>query len=114
MTAGFFVGDPERVRSLQSGFLQQESGETLVHSLPQQKKNTLLHSGSADCLGLLMVESGQLRAYILSDEGREITIYRLLERDICLLSASCMMKGARFDVCEAEYSFLLSGRRLRL
>lgn len=67
------------------------------------KKDTLLHSGSADCLGLLMVESGQLRAYILSDEGREITIYRLLERDICLLSASCMMKGARFDVAvEAE------------
>lgn len=62
------------------------------------KKGTLLHSGSADCLGLLMVQSGQLRAYILSDEGREITLYRLLERDICLLSASCIMKGARFDI----------------
>ena len=62
------------------------------------KKDTLLHSGSADCLGLLMVESGQLRACIRSEEGREIPISRLPERDSCLLSASCMMKDARFDV----------------
>ena len=67
------------------------------------KKGTLLHSGAMDCLGFLMIQSGQLRAYILSDEGREITIYRLLERDVCLLSASCMMNGSQFDVAvEAE------------
>ncbi len=67
------------------------------------KQGTLLHSGSSDCLGLLMVEAGRLRAYILSGEGREITLYRLLERDVCLLSASCMMRGAQFDVAvEAE------------
>ena len=51
-----------------------------------------------DCTGLLVVESGQLRAYILSDEGREITLYRLFDRDICLLSASCMIRSIRFDV----------------
>ena len=37
---------------------------------------TVLHDGGVDCLGLLLVRSGQLRAYILSDEGREITINR--------------------------------------
>ena len=56
-------------------------------------KGTLLHSGSKDCTGLLLVKSGQLRAYILSDEGREITLYRLFERDICLFSASCLMRS---------------------
>lgn len=67
------------------------------------KKGTVLHNGSADCLGLLVVRSGQLRAYILSPEGREITIYRLFERDVCLLSASCMMRSIQFDVTiEAE------------
>lgn len=50
-----------------------------------------------------MVHSGQLRAYILSAEGREITLYRLFERDMCLLSASCMLRGIQFDITiEAE------------
>ena len=44
------------------------------------KKGTILHNGSADCTGLLLIKTGQLRAYILSDEGREITIYRLFDR----------------------------------
>lgn len=61
-------------------------------------KGTLLHSGSKDCTGLLLVKSGQLRAYILSDEGREITLYRLFERDICLFSASCLMRSIQFEV----------------
>lgn len=47
-------------------------------------KGTVIHNGSMDCTGLLLVKSGQLRAYILSDEGREITIYRLFDRDMCL------------------------------
>ena len=61
-------------------------------------KGTVLHNGSMDCTGLLLLRSGQLRAYILSDEGREITLYRLFDRDICLFSASCMMKSIQFEV----------------
>ena len=66
-------------------------------------KGTVIHNGSVDCTGLLLVKSGQLRAYILSAEGREITIYRLFDRDLCLFSASCMMRSIQFDVTiEAE------------
>lgn len=69
----------------------------------QVSKGIVLHSGGADCTGLLLVESGQLRAYILSDEGREVTVYRLFDRDICLFSASCMLRSAQFDITiEAE------------
>lgn len=57
----------------------------------QVNQGAVIHSGGADCTGLLVVRSGQLRAYILSDEGREITIYRLFDRDICLFSASCIV-----------------------
>ena len=64
---------------------------------------TVLHDGGLDCLGLLLVRSGQLRAYILSDEGREITINRFFEMDICVFSASCVMPSMQFDiVVEAE------------
>ncbi len=67
------------------------------------KSGTILHDGSPDCLGLLLVRSGQLRAYILSEEGREITICRFFEMDMCLFSASCVMKNMLFDVfIEAE------------
>lgn len=66
-------------------------------------KGTVIHNGSMDCLGLLLIRSGQLRAYILSEEGREVTIYRLFEMDICLFSASCMMRSIQFDITiEAE------------
>ncbi len=67
------------------------------------KKGILLHNGSADCVGLFVLCSGQLRAFILSDEGKEVTIYRLFERDICLFSASCMLSSIQFDIAiEAE------------
>ena len=62
------------------------------------KKGTMVHNGGNDCTGLLLVKYGQLRAYILSDEGREITIYRLFDRDMCLFSASCMMRSIQFEV----------------
>lgn len=69
----------------------------------QVRKGTILHNGSLDCTGLFLIRSGQLRAYILSDEGREITLYRLFDMDICLFSASCMMRSIQFEVIiEAE------------
>lgn len=61
-------------------------------------KDTLIHNGANDCLGLILIKSGQLRAFITSDDGREITIYRLFDRDMCLFSASCMMNNIQFDV----------------
>ena len=85
--------------------LTLEQRETLLGAASRQsvKKRTVLHNGSADCTGLLLVCSGQLRAYILSEEGREITLYRLFEMDICLFSASCMMHSIQFDITiEAE------------
>ena len=71
-----------------------------LHSVP---RGTVIHNGNLDCIGLLLIRSGQLRAYILSDEGREITLYRLFDMDMCLFSASCMMPSIQFEVIvEAE------------
>ena len=74
-----------------------------VSDLQKVKKGTVLHDGSPECLGMLLVHSGQLRAYILSEEGREVTITRFFEMDICLFSASCVMPNMQFDIfIEAE------------
>ena len=69
----------------------------------EAKAGTVVHNGSLDCLGLLLIRSGQLRVYTLSSEGREVTLYRLFDHDICLFSASCVMPDIQFDVIiEAE------------
>ena len=69
----------------------------------QIPRDTHIHDSSADCLGLVVVRSGQLRAYILSEDGREITIGRLTQYDVSLLSASCVMPDMQFNVMiEAE------------
>lgn len=80
--------------------LNAEQQQRLRGALTERsaKKGTVIHNGSADCTGLFLVRSGQLRAYILSEEGREVTLYRLFERDMCLFSASCMMRSIQFDV----------------
>jgi CRP/FNR family transcriptional regulator len=74
--------------------------ETLSGSLVSRtvKKGTVLHGGGTDCTGLLLVKSGQLRAFILSSEGREVTLYRLFDRDLCLFSASCVLRSIQIDV----------------
>jgi len=80
---------------------QERIRSTLIHR--SVAKGTLIHNGSLDCTGLLLVESGQLRAYILSDEGREITLYRLFEMDMCMLSAACVIRSIQFEIMiEAE------------
>ena len=67
------------------------------------EKGTRIHDSGAECLGLVMVRSGQLRAYILSEDGREITVSRLFEYDVSLLSASCVMPDMQFNLMiEAE------------
>ena len=74
-----------------------------VSEFREFKRGTVLHDGSPECMGLLLVRSGQLRAYMLSEEGREITISRFFEMDICLFSASCVMPNMQFDIfIEAE------------
>ena len=82
---------------------QQQEQIAAVSDLHSVKSGTILHDGSPDCLGMLLVKSGQLRAYLLNDEGREITICRFFEMDICLFTAACVMPNMQFDIfIEAE------------
>ena len=79
--------------------------ETLSSSCSSRSisKGTMLHSGSGDCIGLLVIRTGRLRAFLSSEDGREVTLYRLFPRDICLFSASCIMQNIQFDIfIEAE------------
>lgn len=62
------------------------------------EKGTIMHNVDDTCKGLIAVISGQLRVYILSDEGREVTLFRVNAGEVCVLSASCLMGTIDFDV----------------
>lgn len=60
-------------------------------------KGAAVHDGD-ECSGVIFVRSGCLRLYIMSEDGKEITLYRLYDGDMCMLSASCVLKSITFDV----------------
>ena len=66
-------------------------------SIEHFDKEQLVHNNT-NCSGLYIVKSGKLRLYILSEDGKEITLYRLSPGDICMLSASCVLQSIAFDV----------------
>lgn len=75
--------------------------QQLVRAQTHSKRFTrgqIVHQGHNDCSGLLLVRDGQLRVFIESAGGKEVTLYRLFNWDICLFSASCIMKNISFEL----------------
>lgn len=75
-------------------------------------KGTNIHDGS-ECSGVILVRSGSLRLYIMSEDGKDITLYRLHKGDMCMLSASCVLQTITFDVFvdaeEDSECYIISG-----
>ncbi len=88
-------------------------------SFAEYDKGQNIHGNTGNCTGAILVKSGCLRAYMLSDEGKEITLYRLYQGDICMLSASCVIQSITFDVfvdaeVKSEVYIISSGAFSRL
>ena len=62
------------------------------------RANEAIQSEKSSCLGTIFIRKGILRVYLLSEDGREATLYRLRDNDVCTLSASCMLSSITFDV----------------
>lgn len=82
------------------GDLTAEEKAKLVSGARKKRyeKGEFVHSSNEKCLGLLVVQTGVLRVFISSEEGRDITLYRLEKGDACTLSASCFMDEITFEV----------------
>ena len=63
----------------------------------EYKRNSLIYSPEQECLGLIKLLSGSLRTFMLSEEGREVVLYRMGEGEIDLLSASCVVNQISFE-----------------
>ena len=79
--------------------LSQHDKDTFLRSSMkfEYKRGRTIHDGN-ECTGVILVKSGSLRLYMLSDEGKEVTLYRLFPGDTCILSASCVLHTLTFDV----------------
>jgi len=80
--------------------LQENEKELIKNAMQVEhyKKGELIHRTDTGCKGILTVLSGQMRIYILSEEGREVTLFRINEGEDCVLSASCLLDSIAFDV----------------
>lgn len=65
--------------------------------IKEYKKGTIIHSENNECLGMMIITQGEIRTCIVSEEGREITLFKLSEGDVCVLSADCVIKQITFD-----------------
>ena len=74
--------------------ISQQNQLTKSSVIRKFHKDEILYKNATDCTGLILVISGQLRAYTISENGREITLYRLFSR-VKLRSAvqsCCLLK----------------------
>lgn len=74
------------------------------------EKGRIIHCCDADCLGMVTVIKGSIRTYIMSEEGREVTLFRLHVGDSCVLAASCVIRQITFEsfmVAEEECEVLI-------
>ena len=80
--------------------LSAEEQERLCHfTRPvHYAKGARVHSPLESCVGILLLRSGQLRSYLLSEDGRDVTLYRLFGGEVCILSASCVMDAVNIDL----------------
>lgn len=98
------MGREEKIALLSSVFpfwdkMSERDRETFINSSQKIvfEKGTNIHDGD-ECTGIIIVKSGSLRIYMLSDEGKELTLYRVFAGEMCILSASCVLDAITFDV----------------
>ena len=70
--------------------ITKEEQEILIQntSVVRYTQGQNIYDARQECVGVLLIKSGELRTYILSEEGKEVTLYRLGDGDVCILSAS--------------------------
>ena len=67
-------------------------------------KGEVVHTRSqTECLGMVMVLSGSLAASMISDDGKQILLYRLEAGEVCSFTARCVLNLLSYEaVVEGE------------
>lgn len=76
---------------------EEKERAAALSTIREYEAGNILHAMEGDCLGLVVVLQGSVRAYMMSEEGREITLYHIREGECDVLTASCIMYQITFD-----------------
>ncbi|MBE6594880.1 MAG: Crp/Fnr family transcriptional regulator [Ruminococcaceae bacterium] len=81
------------------GDMQQNERELLLKNAVSRSfpAGTVMETGAEQCLGLMLIERGELRLYMMSEEGREVTLLRFHSGDLSVISAACVLKQLYMD-----------------
>lgn len=88
-------------------FLRAVKAQATLISLPAN--TTICHQGKT-CEHLPILVNGRARVYKVSENGKEITLYRIAAGESCVLTASCIMSDLSFPaiaVTETECDALV-------
>lgn len=89
----------EKVIPFWNNLTEKEKKElTHVASTRSFVAGSSIHDANHACIGVFFVRLGSARAFMLSEEGREITLFRVEQKESCVLSASCVMPLVTFDI----------------
>lgn len=74
--------------------LSEEEKNIIINSVLELRyfAGAVLDTSEQECIGVLIIKSGSLRISLISEEGKEITLYRIKADDVCIFSASCVLK----------------------
>jgi len=73
-------------------------------ALKEFGRNQMISSSDSSCVGMIFVLEGGIRASLISDEGREITLYRLSAGECCVTTASCVISEITFETVVSAVS----------
>lgn len=81
-----------------------------------QKDQMVFHEHDT-CSVLAFLLSGKIRVYMLGDDGREITLYDVLEGETCILNVACILSNnpypARAMVMQDGDAYIISAEDFR-
>lgn len=60
-------------------------------------KGEMIHSCTGACLGMVFVIDGRIRTSVISQEGRELTLFKIDKGDTCVISAACVLHEIRLE-----------------
>ena len=95
---------------------ENEKNDIIQHSdIKEYKKGSLIYNNLNECLGMTKVIIGKIRVYIMSNEGREINLFEVKDKECCVMSASCIINKNNFKtniIAEQDSTIIVISNRI--
>lgn len=79
--------------------MDEEDKNLLVNGVIRKEldQGQIMVGDNQRCTGIPLLLKGTLRVFRISDKGREMTLYRINQGELCILAAVCAMGDVEYD-----------------